>query len=210
MIRAARMRRRLTFAGVTVAVIAAAAATMAMGSSATQRQSLPDLLTVHNQPGIAASLSEHFALFRQTPQGLPADAQAALSTGNLASAFGLDLSHAERVVSGDLTLWIVAGSAGVCEYILGLEVNGVSECAYSESADAGTDMLRNIANDGSETLVGLAPDGNATVTIKDGPASTAVPVIDNVYVYRNDGQSLQGATVTVDDAAGARESYSAP
>jgi hypothetical protein len=209
MIHVLRVRHRLALVAVIVLGVAATSATVAIGSSG-QRQTLPDLLTVHNQPGVAAALVDHFSLFRRAPQALPADARGALTTGNLASAFGLDLSRAERVTIGQLTIWVVPGSAGVCEYIQGLATNGISGCGYLQGEYAGSDMFRYISNGGAQTLVGFVPDGNTTVTIQSGGTGTPVPVVDNVFVYSHGSESLHGATVFVRDTAGNSEAYSAP
>jgi len=68
-----------------------------------------------------------------------------------------------------------------------------SVCASTAAVDAGKLIEALASPDGTTTLVGLAPNGNATVSV-DG---TAAPVSNNIYVVRGtafDSVSLENAT----------------
>jgi hypothetical protein len=79
------------------------------------------------------------------------------------------------------TIWVVPGSSGVC--IVAQETAGeaVGTCQSATVAVAsGVDgLLQN--PDGSETLFGLVPNGNAAVTVATGSGQRTPSVSQNVF-----------------------------
>jgi hypothetical protein len=97
--------------------------------------------------------------------------------------------------------WVQAGSSGVCVVAYGLDVgypnDGVGDATCVGTATAlGGDMITRVGH----TYVGLAPDGNATVTVTDADGSTSqVPVTGNVYKMVGGDP----ASISMHDASGA-------
>jgi hypothetical protein len=107
--------------------------------------------------------------------------------------YGLDPSQAGEATigRGESTVWLVPGSNGAC--LVNLEDRQQGElagvvCNTPGAVDAGllwtNDWVPAYGTDGSgaRVLIGVAPDGNSSVTINWSDGShTVAPVSDNIY-----------------------------
>lgn len=154
--------------------------------------------------GIAPSLVAHFSVFRRArsavkSEALPAGPPASLS----AMPWGLDVANARFVQIGDPVgangVWVVPGSRGLCiiDPTNGGTCGGLSGPA---SPDSGGFRVTS-STETAETVTGLAPDGNSTVSVAlaDGNTMT-VPVVNNIYSVTLNGSTA--TAVTVRDASG--------
>jgi hypothetical protein len=126
---------------------------------------------------------------------------------------GLDLLRAGEttVGPGHAPVWLVPGSNGAC--LVNLEDRAEGEiagsvCNTTGSVDAGylwtNDWVPSYSPDksGARVLIGVAPDGNSSVTINwTGGGSTVLPVTDNVYSVPLGGHS-GWTSVTLRDSSG--------
>jgi hypothetical protein len=165
---------------------------------------------------IASALIEHFAIFRR-PVPPPATIQqppmrlAVAAIGNYGygqdNGYRLNVAQARLVpYPGTTGFWVIPGSRG-----LGMANanygGGASPLAGPGSALSGGMIGTSFGSNG-ETLHGLAPDGNPTVTVVfAGGATRTVPVIDNVYSITLHPQAV---SVIMKDAAGRPISIKAP
>jgi hypothetical protein len=137
--------------------------------------------------GVGSALAASFAVLRQpgpSPVPLPAGIAGAYSgRAQPPNPYGIDPNLARYAAAA--STWILPGSSGACLIALGVAGHGVSSgvCNSAQAALSGELVVRTGSSRGAvNTLVGLAPDGNATVTITDADGSTRqVPVSDNVY-----------------------------
>lgn len=154
------------------------AATRALFSSGAQASS----------PRASQAVVRHFSVLRSaraaSAEGLPAvfDNLAAQSPG-----LGLDTSRVGFTSpSRSVKVWLVPGSAGTCIAVEG--PGGADDYTTACGANSGPNPVAQngiwfTEGDGTtETLVGLVPDGNATVTVNkwDGTSIT-VPAAHNVF-----------------------------
>jgi hypothetical protein len=132
--------------------------------------------------------------------------------GGPTAEYGLNPSLTQEVaVNPSLHVWLVPGSEGVCviqplQMETGQPVLGAYATGCGSVATASAGGFWGVAGDqgGEQTLVGLAPDGNSTVSVMDAEGSDQrVPVVDNVYVAK--GVDLK--TVAVRDVAGAVRTF---
>lgn len=185
-------KNRLTLV-LAVLVLAAAGAVPASGVLASSKPAPPPAPA---STAIPSELTEHFAVV----SGATADVPAAVRESNvgLNEQFGLNPSLAKEVsysVSSP-AIWVIPGSQGICIHIMS-EV-GQGACTSLKNALAGNLQVEV----GGKTVYGLAPDGNANVTVHDADGSTeSVAVRQNVYIITKPGaQSLELA-----DGAGQKQ-----
>jgi hypothetical protein len=137
---------------------------------------------------IPAALSQHFSVFRDPPppaatiELLPAYARGSLAANP--EALNIDQARFVRY-PGTPGFWVIPGHYGAAMATLagtpGLGSGGVPLRGRASILD--DHMITTIGSaPPHETVYGLVPDGNPTVTIElaDGATKT-VPVIDNVY-----------------------------
>jgi hypothetical protein len=127
--------------------------------------------------------------------------------------FELDASAAQYAAVGS-GVWVVPGTLGVCILLGGHDQGG--DCGSTADAVAGrvyVVMLKSAPGtdpaaspETGETVYGLAPSTNATVTLSGGGASSTstpsvstVPVVSNVYTF----QSATPVAVQLTTASGA-------
>jgi len=170
--------------------------------------------------GVSSVLLKHFKVLRRarvadlTTASVPAIVAEGFTSGPHSSTFRPDPADAQEVsVSATASAWIVPAATGLCEYdpapvswVEGADggPGGFAGCSSVSAVDSGNDVNNEFGPDGQQRVVGLAPDGNSTVTMTatDGLSET-VPVIDNVYVAYGTS-TAPWVSVTLDDAAGAR------
>lgn len=146
---------------------------------------------------VAPALRRHFAMLRSsadyaaqlTGAGLTAGVERALIEP--ANPYGLNLAAARFVPypstptaspNGPAGLWVVPGRAGVALLSDSLRVSGTWGLSGLESPLSGRMRLATWYGDGSQTIVGLVPDGNTRVTVLvRGGRRVSAPVVYNVY-----------------------------
>jgi hypothetical protein len=155
-----------------------------------------------HQP-IARALLAHFSVFRSTsPSGpikpLPAFARVALA----GSPQDLNVDQARFVrYPGTHGFWLIPGRLGVVIAILGGNPPGLSsDGALVDRVLAARMITTHGSAPPEETVYGLVPDGNRTITINlaDGTTKT-VRVIDNAYAVT---LTQKPATLSAKDASG--------
>jgi len=167
-------------------------------------------------PGIDPALWASFALFRQpgpSPVPLPEGiAGAYTGPAQPPNPYSVNPNFAQYVASANT--WVLPGASGVCSIVIGIvgpPPIGSGSCAPTSLALAGdyfddwhgrwdSAHPRPVTFIHEFTLIGLAPDGNTTVTVTEADGSTRqVPVADNIYeVVGGDPTSI-----TLRDASGA-------
>jgi hypothetical protein len=157
------------------------------GAPDAQRLALIRTVNASRRLPIAPSLQAHFALFRSvaptTPVQNPAIPLNGASGGSV-GAMRLNYWQARYVRAvtgfGGRGLWVVPGTLGVCVYP---PIGGW--CAPTDrraDPDSGGFSGGSSIGNGEQTLNGLVPDGNCTVTlVLSSGARVQAPVIDNVY-----------------------------
>jgi hypothetical protein len=98
--------------------------------------------------------------------------------------------------------WVIPGGSGIAFMADGLNLGTMCRLDTLCSPLRGGFFIATAFGDGTQLLVGLVPDGNATVTVEMASGATRTArVIDNVYsVYLPRGS----ATVVDRNAAGRR------
>lgn len=118
---------------------------------------------------------------------------------------GVDPSQA-AYAGGEYPTWVVPGSSEVCLVVGATGTRGVpsSVCGPISRAESGLVVLTE-TDSGQPLVLGLAPDGNRSVSVTDkDDATESVPVTDNVF------EIVRGHPVSVSlkDTAGNRSSRS--
>ena len=173
-------------------------------------------LAASERDPIAPALTDHFAIFRH-PVPPPATikqppkkiAVAAVNNYGYGQDNGYRLNVAQaRFVPcpGTTGFWVIPGTRGV-GIANGNYGGGANPLTGPGSALSGGMIGTSFGSNG-ETVHGLAPDGNRTVTVVlTGGATRTVRVIDNVYSITLHPQAV---SVIVNDAAGRRITVKAP
>jgi len=172
-----------------------------------QRQALQArALAASERDPIAPELAAHFAIFRR-PVPPPASntfPPARIARGAIGN-YGYDQDNGYRVnvaqarfvpYPGTAGFWVIPGTRGVSMAALGSGGDSVPIAV----ALSGRLITTTCCGANGETVWGLAPDGNPTITIVlASGARRAVPVLDNVY-------SVTGRirAINLRDAAGRR------
>ncbi len=152
-------------------------------------QQLTLIRTVNASRGlpIAPSLRAHFALFRTVAPTTPVQNPAMTFNGAYGGSVGaMRLNYWQARHVGAVTsiagrgLWVTPGARGVCVYA---PIGGWCSPINSRSdPDGGGFSGGSSIGNGEQTLNGLVPDGNRTVTVvMASGARIRLPVIDNVY-----------------------------
>ncbi len=177
------------------------------------------------------SLTRHFTIFsRSTPPAtyssahaaaaadrLPVEVQNGLSS-RVEARYALNLSLAQNASAGGRGIWVVPGAYGAC---LAEQIDPTIDvyatvCAPTTAVEAGQlyqmPRIRPATTPAAAvplTVVGLAPDGNQTVTFvnRDG-TSQEVPVVGNVYVATS--SSTGPATLKLLNASGSTVAIKLP
>ncbi len=131
---------------------------------------------------------------------LPAATSEAVSV----SASRGTIASAARFAGGSYPAWVVPGSEGVC-LVVGasgrLDLPSAVCGTITEAEERGLALTATAAAGGSPIVVGLAPNGNTSVTVTNADgAREEVPVANNVYEVT----AGRPSTVTLKDAAGAQ------
>ena len=159
---------------------------------------------------IAAALIKHFAIFRR-----PVPAPAAIRHLPRRTAiviarhgYGLNVTQARFVpYPGTPGLWVIPGASGVSMAPLAGPGGGAGDNVPVSMALSGG-MISTSCCSRDETVQGLVPDGNPTVTVMlAGGATRTVPVIDNVYSVT---ATEKVVSVIAKDAAGHGVTIHAP
>ena len=171
----------------------------------------------YRQP-IVPSLREHFAVARLprlkgwTAGGISHNLAAKIVERN---PYGLNVGDAHFVPYGGAPhiaigtpsgAFVIPGSRGAC--LSGSDPNGSGlpgfSCVRPARVDSGSFHVTTKRSDGSRTIVGLVPDGNASVTVLvTGGQKRTAPVFDNVWTLTI---PTSPATLLVKNAAGQRVS----
>lgn len=196
------LKRRLVLSTLGLLALAAAVTTVSVVGSASARKPSRKHTPPHKI---------HRSAARQA-----SDAASALSAFSVlskpATSGGAPSNAAGVKVSARFPVWVTDEGGEIClsqEGINGPGI-GVRDCATHEQALAGKLVMMNgiYASHGTESeVVGLAPDGNASVqaTDTDG-ASRAVSVSDNVYEIVGNAPR----TITLHDASGQATTQEVP
>ena len=160
-----------------------ASPTNATGATGTTTQTPP--------PTGEALLAASFAVLRQpqpSPVALPPSISGAYTgPAQPPNPYGVNPNLAVYVAAA--RTWILPGTSGVC-------IQGPSAGCDSTQAALAGDFLFSTG----DTYVGLAPDGNSTVTVTDANGTTSqVTVTGNVYVITGG----EPTAITLRDSSGA-------
>lgn len=196
-------RSKRSFAGLAILVVAAAILVVATATAASNHHGVKlRRSATHVAPRLGQmfaalhsdSLSAHTAAVGAS-QPLPPNVQAGMS-----ALPGRDVGSAV-FTGGTYPTWVVPGSSEVCLVIGAIGRRGVpgGTCAPVADAEAGL-LLMTETDSGQPLVLGLAPNGNASVkvTYADG-TKASVPVSNNVYEIT----SGKPSTVTLTAASGA-------
>jgi hypothetical protein len=114
----------------------------------------------------------------------------------VADSYALDVSEAKLVnVTPTVSIWVVPGSNGICTVVVTPQAVGCS----STAATLAGNNIGELIYPSSETVYGIAPDGNAKVSITTASGQIiSVPVVDNVYAYTGE----RATSVSLDDSTG--------
>ena len=159
---------------------------------------------------IAAALVEHFAIFRRPvppPASIkPLPRRAAVVIAN--QGYGLNVTQARFVpYPGTPGYWVIPGSQGISMAQIRPHGDGGGGNVPVSMALSGGMITTTCCNPG-ETVWGLVPDGDRTVTVVlAGAATRTVPVIDNVYSITVTGRIT---AIIAKDAGGRRITIKAP
>lgn len=196
-------RSKRSLAGLAILVVAAAVAVVATATAASEHHGVKlHRVATHVAPRLGqvfavlhnGSLSAHSAVVGAS-QSLPPNVQVGMS-----SLPGREVGSAV-FTGGTYPTWVVPGSTEVCLVIGAIGQRGVpgSTCASVSDAEAGL-ILVTETDSGQPLVLGLAPNGNASVKVTYADRTTArVPVRNNVYEIT----SGKPSTVTLTTASGA-------
>ncbi len=156
---------------------------------------------------VSPVLKRHFAVFR-LPRAASAgtESQATLPSGIAASVatngfVQTDVANA-RFVSVGSGVWVVPGSNGAC--LVNNDAGTSTGCLTLGGVDGGGLFQMDLSAGKPVSILGLAPDGNSSVTLAFADGTTRdVPVVDNVYEATGAGMT----TVTLDSTSGAQVSF---
>lgn len=204
------MRLRRSYIYVLTALgVAAAGLVLAMSSGATSSAS-----TIRT--GVASILKRNFTVFR-VRTGDAAVAEPAnvtrmisgLTTGPGTMTFVAGSTSVTPVTaSGGIQVWVVGGSGGACMITTaardGSDVGQIGEprvlaaCQPTSGVLAGTlGLLMTPRNGRGETMVGLVPDDNSTVSVTTtGGPQGAVSVRHNVFAVETAGRIMSVRVLT--------------
>lgn len=155
--------------------------TPARGAAASHRRS---------SPPVARALIRSYAVFRRNMSvrsavggsAVLSDALIHFESAGPAERYALSFSQIQPTAVASTSVLPIPGSSGACLMAVEDQHGVVATCApLSSVAGLGiTDLLQSSA--GTQTLVGLVPDGNATVVVTtDDGVGHKVSVADNVY-----------------------------
>jgi hypothetical protein len=127
----------------------------------------------------------------------------------LHKSYGADPSRAGETTigAGQDNVWLVPGSVGACLVDLVGPQGAGSTCNSASAVEAGDLWTLDTIPYGAggartKVLIGTAPDGNPSVTIRwAGGGSTVVPVTDNIYSAPI-GSHTGWSTVTLTNSSG--------
>jgi hypothetical protein len=156
-------------------------------SDAQTRQQLQQIRSVNasRDRSIAPLLLAHYSLFRSIPTDNPARDLELPTPGTDGGYVGeMDLNYWQTRYIPTVTgidgrgLWITAGTRGWC-----ISDPQASACGMLKSQDASGIIGVGTSNGNKQTISGLVPDGNQTVTlVLANGTHVTVPVVDhNVY-----------------------------
>lgn len=160
---------------------------------------------------IAPALVEHFAIFRRPvppPASIrPLPRRTAVIITN--QGYGLNVTQARFVpYPGTPGLWVIPGTRGVSMARIRPHGGSGGGNVPVSIALSGGMITTGCCSPAGETVWGLVPDGNPTVTVVlRGGAARTVPVIDNVYLITVTGKVT---AIMGKDAAGRRITIKAP
>jgi len=196
-------RSKRSLAGLAILVVAAAVVIVATATAASQHHGVKlRRSATHVAPRLGQmfavlhsdSLSAHSAAVGAS-QPLPPNVEVGMST-----LPGRDVGSAV-FTGGTYPTWVVPGSTEVCLVIGAIGQRGVpgSTCAPVVDAEAGLTLMTE-TDSGQPLVLGLAPNGNASVKVTYADHTTArIPVSNNVYEIT----SGKPSTVTLTIASGA-------
>lgn len=137
------------------------------------------------------------ALREPSTESMPAGLRAGLDQGRLKQQFAPDFSRARRLTTTGQTLavWLIPGDSSLCLVVAGGNGGGGLTCQLAESDASHLSITRRVRDAGlQQQLIGVVPDGVATVTARYSDASSRqLPVANNLYVVR-DALGLTGVT----------------
>jgi hypothetical protein len=171
---------RATWYGADGRVIASAGG----GAQADQQLQTIRSINASRSRAISPFLIAHYGLFRTVPPDDPTRdwrLPTPGTEGGYVGAMGVNYWQTRYIASvrglDGPGLWITPGARGLC-----ISDAQAGDCGMLTSRAADGIIGGSTAGGGRETITGLVPDGNRTVTIvlADGTRKTS-PVIDNVY-----------------------------
>jgi hypothetical protein len=156
------------------------------GREAAQQLALIKTVNASRRLPIAPSLVAHFALFRTVPPTTPVQDSRMPFNGAYGGPVGaMRLNYWQTRYVGAVTglgggLWVTPGARGVCVYT---PTGGwCSPLTRRSDPDGGGWSGGSSIGSAEQTINGLVPDGNRTVTlVLASGAQIRVPVTDNVY-----------------------------
>jgi hypothetical protein len=178
---------------------------------AQQRAEAAHALAASARQPIALALIEHFAIFRRPvpPPATIKQLQERTAVVIARQGYGLNVRQARFVpYPGTPGLWVIPGARGVSIAQLGRGGPGAGNSVPVSLALSGGMISTTCCVSRSESVWGLVPDGNPTVTVVlAGGATRTVRVIDNVYSIIVTRRAL---SVIAKDGAGHRIMINAP
>lgn len=168
-------------------------ATATASTQARQRLQLIRAVNTSRNRAISPFLLAHFALFRSVPADDPARDPQLPTPGTDGGYVGqMRLNYWQSRYIPSVTgldgrgIWVTPGARGLC--ISDPQTTG---CGMLNSRDSSGFIGVGTVGPHEQTLSGLVPDGNPTVTIvlANGTRKT-VPVIDNVYEATFSGRAI--------------------
>jgi hypothetical protein len=181
------------FAALAAALGSGTGLAIATSDAVTTARATPALSTV---PQV---LIDRFGVFRAGPATEAEAATAAMRyfASGINEQFGLNVALARRASGGPT--WVVPGAEGVCIFVPGIGEGG---CTSIANAGAG-----NLVIALGDTVYGLVPDGNPTITIHNADGAIEhIAVSQNVYVIEH----RRATSVDIQDSTGKTHSVEVP
>lgn len=130
---------------------------------------------------VSPNIQQHFAAFRRERRGDDAPPRAAVA--------GVAAGEARRLSPGsEVSVWLAPGpDDSSCKLVVFASGDGAQSCTPNDAIVEGKDVSAVTQIDGSVDIVGLVPDGIATVNLKFADGSVReLPVRNNVYADHGD------------------------
>jgi hypothetical protein len=198
-------KRSKWFSAIVLAALIAATAAVAVTAMASPGKRAVKL---HSVPAVSARLDQIFTVLRSDDLATHSAAVSTVSQslpqnvleGMGRSGRGLEPTKA-AFAGGVYPTWVVPGTTEVCLVVGAIGARGVpgSTCGSIAQGEAGLALMTE-TDAGAPIVLGLAPNGNASVEVTNADgAKKSITVTNNVYEITGGRPS----TVSLKDASGA-------